>query len=57
MTDVVARAKDYLAHNAAESGADELIRDLIAEIEWLRQRVSDLEMQADTMTGQILDAG
>ena len=57
MTDVVARAIDYLAHNAAECGADELIRDLIAEIEWLRQRVSDLEMQADTMTGQILDAG
>lgn len=26
-------AKDYLSHNAAESGADELIRTLIAVVE------------------------
>ncbi len=34
--DIVAFAKSYLASNAAESGADELIRDLIIEVERLR---------------------
>jgi hypothetical protein len=34
--DAVQLAKDYLAANAAESGADEVIRLLIAEVEALR---------------------
>lgn len=31
--DITEIARAYLAHNAAESGADEVIRDLLAEIE------------------------
>jgi hypothetical protein len=38
MTDIVARAKDYLAHNAAESGADVLIKELCDEVESLRHQ-------------------
>ena len=34
--DITEAAKSYLDHNAAESGADELIRDLIHEVERLR---------------------
>lgn len=37
MSDIVERAKLYLAHNAAESGSDALIMDLVAEIESLRK--------------------
>ena len=36
MSDVVVLALDYLLHNAAESGTDELLRDLIAEVRALR---------------------
>lgn len=36
MADIVAVARDYLAHNAAESGADVLIIELCEEIEALR---------------------
>jgi hypothetical protein len=35
--DIVALARDYLAKNAAESGADVLIKDMADEIERLRQ--------------------
>ena len=41
--DILKRAKDYLAHNAAESGADVLISDLIDEVESLRQPWRDLD--------------
>ena len=37
MSDIVTRARDYLAANAAESGADVLIADLADEIERLRR--------------------
>lgn len=33
MSQVVEQAREYLAHNAAESGADVLIRELIDEVE------------------------
>lgn len=36
--DIVEQAKAYLAQNAAESGADALIRELIAEVESLRSQ-------------------
>jgi hypothetical protein len=34
--DIVERARDYLSSNAAESGADVLIAELVAEVETLR---------------------
>ena len=41
--DIVTRAREYLALNAAESGADVLIEELAEEIERLRKRVKDVE--------------
>ena len=37
--DIVDLARDYLAHNAAESGADVLIKDLTDEVERLRRLI------------------
>lgn len=42
MSSVVDRAREYLANNAAESGADVLIADLIYEVEaW--KKTADIE--------------
>ena len=35
--DILELAKDYLAKNAAESGADEIIRELVEEVRRLRK--------------------
>jgi hypothetical protein len=35
--DIAERAREYLANNAAESGADVLIAGLVAEVEALRE--------------------
>ena len=37
--DITDLARDYLANNAAESGADILIRELIDEVERLRRLI------------------
>lgn len=47
MSDLVTRARDYLKQNAAESGADVLIRELANEIERLRAGIEDLEKTAE----------
>lgn len=47
MPDLVKRARDYLTQNAAESGADVLIRELANEIERLRAGIKDLEKTAE----------
>jgi hypothetical protein len=39
--DIVKRARDYLALNAAESGADILIEEMADEIEQLREVLDD----------------
>lgn len=41
MTDLVKTAREYLAMNAAESGADVLIAELAAEVERLR-KINDI---------------
>lgn len=41
--DVVMLAREYLADNAAESGADELISDLVDEVEVLRDALRAAE--------------
>jgi hypothetical protein len=37
MSDIVKRARGYLAENAAESGADVLIDDLVTELDLARK--------------------
>lgn len=41
--DIVALARDYLAKNAAESGADTLIADLVGEVKKLRDALQAAE--------------
>ena len=47
MSELVTRARNYLKQNAAESGADTLIRELANEIERLRAGIKDLEKTAE----------
>jgi hypothetical protein len=53
--DIVTQAKDYLAQNAAESGADVLIAALVDEVERLRQlrleKIADEGIHPDPWAG------
>ena len=51
MSDIVERARDYLAHNAAESGADVLIDELAAEIVRLRELTTWRPVTDEQKTG------
>ena len=46
---VVERAKDYLAMNAAESGADVLIQDLVMHAEFLQALLEDAGIEWDAL--------
>lgn len=52
MIDVLERARTYLANNAAESGADELILELCAEVESLRKQWSEMACRILTQAQQ-----
>lgn len=50
MTDIVETAKIYLANNAAESGADELIRELLKSataLQEIAQKIAEMSHKVD----------
>jgi hypothetical protein len=54
MKDIVEEARDYLAHNAAESGADVLIAELIRAVEgW--KRTAEIEIARREQAMESLD--
>lgn len=50
MSDIIKIATDYLANNAAESGADELIRELLKSataLQEIAQKIAEMSLEVD----------
>lgn len=50
MTDILEVAESYLKENAAESGADVLLRELIEKVRWQNEVIEKLEGAVQRMS-------